>query len=937
MRRIIVVLSVLVGTLTMGLVTVPVSVAGAVTPTTTIYDSTDPSSPALVSQPFEAQQATEVGNQIQFAPGTSRTLNNVTVTMETYACGTSGGWSTGDCVTAPGATFAQPITLNLYNVNPDNSVGSLITSVTQTVDLAYRPSADPTHCTGADAGKWWDGTSCDNSMATDATLSLGDVTVPDKVIYGVEIRTSNYGDPAIGGPMGTQACDSTSNGCPYDSLNVALTLDPDNVSVGSDPLGNGIYWNTATAGWYCDGGSSAVGTFRFDGGCWGENSPYTAPPYYVPAVQFNAESTCTTVCYVNAASGNDTNAGTLDSPFATIQHAVTTVSSGGTVHVAAGTYDENVSITQPVTLLGANATIPATGTGRGAESVISTSNTSGNDISVDVAAPGVTVDGFTIHQTAAVTCATCAAFGVGVEPSASGATVADNVITGMTTTGTQGQLGGTPGNAIGINVGANSTTSPNGVTLARNLISGIATLGTEHKSALGIEVGDSGSHPTGTGLVVAANHVTGVSSVGWGGYGIILNRPTIGSAIVGNTFDTIYGGGWARGVGLESVETSPVVENNAISGVSAPNPSSGSANDVYVDGSDTGAASSTISDNLLAGTSTVGVANAYTSATVAAPTNSWGCAGGSGTAGCSVTGGLVTATPWIVSSTPDPAKAGQPGFWPTAITSSAAPAIHSASSVVFNLGQPGTFTVSASATPAPTLSVTGTLPTGVTFDPTTGILAGTPTQSGAFPLTVTAHNGAYANATQPFTLTVSSNTAGITSASSIGIAQGKKVRFTVTTSGSPAATVSATGLPSWMTLTPGTGSKAGTAKLSGKGPVGGGTFSFTLDATNGFGPPTTQVFTVHVLAVSSAASVNFSRSGPPTQSFTVTATGATSTPTFSATFGGAQSGLSFHDNGNGTATISGVPTASAHTRLVTVHVTSGSATTSQKLAIGITN
>ena len=102
----------------------------------------------------------------------------------------------------------------------------------------------------------------------------------------------------------------------------------------------------------------------------------------------------------------------------------------------------------------------------------------------------------------------------------------------------------------------------------------------------------------------------------------------------------------------------------------------------------------------------------------------------------------MLATPWIVSSTPDPAKAGQPGFWPTAITASAAPAIHSASSVVFNLGQPGTFTVSASATPAPTLSVTGTLPTGVTFDPTTGILAGTPTQSGAFPLKVTAHNGA---------------------------------------------------------------------------------------------------------------------------------------------------------------------------------------------------
>ena len=81
---------------------------------------------------------------------------------------------------------------------------------------------------------------------TNATLNLGDVTVPNKVIYGIEIRTSDYGDPAIGGPLGdATACHATSQGCPYDSLNVALSLDPDNVTVGSNALTNGIYWNTA--------------------------------------------------------------------------------------------------------------------------------------------------------------------------------------------------------------------------------------------------------------------------------------------------------------------------------------------------------------------------------------------------------------------------------------------------------------------------------------------------------------------------------------------------------------------------------------------------------------------------------------------------------------------------------------------------------------------
>ena len=67
----------------------------------------------------------------------------------------------------------------------------------------------------------------------------------------------------------------------------------------------------------------------------------------------------------------------------------------------------------------------------------------------------------------------------------------------------------------------------------------------------------------------------------------------------------------------------------------------------------------------------------------------------------------------------------------------------------------------------------------------------------------------------------SSNTAAITSAASVQTAVGKKVNFTVTTSGHPVATVTASGLPVWLTLSPGTGSKAGTAKLRGTGPAGG--------------------------------------------------------------------------------------------------------------------
>jgi len=67
----------------------------------------------------------------------------------------------------------------------------------------------------------------------------------------------------------------------------------------------------------------------------------------------------------------------------------------------------------------------------------------------------------------------------------------------------------------------------------------------------------------------------------------------------------------------------------------------------------------------------------------------------------------------------------------------------------------GTFTVTATGTPKPTLSLTGTLPTGVTFNAATGVLSGTPAfgTSGTYPLVITATN-AFFHPTQNFTLTI---------------------------------------------------------------------------------------------------------------------------------------------------------------------------------------
>ena len=65
----------------------------------------------------------------------------------------------------------------------------------------------------------------------------------------------------------------------------------------------------------------------------------------------------------------------------------------------------------------------------------------------------------------------------------------------------------------------------------------------------------------------------------------------------------------------------------------------------------------------------------------------------------------------------------------------------------------GTFTMTASGYPAPIFSESGSLPNGVILN-RAGLLSGTPTQSGSFPITVTASNGVTPDATQSFTLTV---------------------------------------------------------------------------------------------------------------------------------------------------------------------------------------
>ena len=84
---------------------------------------------------------------------------------------------------------------------------------------------------------------------------------------------------------------------------------------------------------------------------------------------------------------------------------------------------------------------------------------------------------------------------------------------------------------------------------------------------------------------------------------------------------------------------------------------------------------------------------------------------------------------------------------------SVAPSITSANSAHFTKGVAGTFKVTASDSPSPTLGESGALD-GLNFDTSSGILSGTPTAAGTYPITFTASNGVGSPATQSFTLKV---------------------------------------------------------------------------------------------------------------------------------------------------------------------------------------
>ena len=358
--------------------------------------------------------------------------------------------------------------------------------------------------------------------------------------------------------------------------------------------------------------------------------------------------TCTTDCYVSP-SGNDTNSGFANDPFATVQHGVNTVSPGGRVHVAAGTYDERVTVNKSISLLGAQAGVDARSRS-GSESILAPPvTTPAGQTPLWVSASDVTVDGFTVQGNTYVQ---LVGAGVYLQPGTHGSQVVNNIVrsnivglflannNGSDPTLVQHNLfedNTNPGSASGNDIYADNSTAGgaiNGATIDENLF----TNATDNPSGVAVDL-ENTTAPTQFSNIAVSNN-----SIDNHGRGVIFTG-TSSSEVTGNTFTPDA----TSQVGVYVWDGSPYFSVSN-SGISVTNNLLGCVSSCSGDGvdvGDPGATNVAINRNNLQGL-TPGVSSTA-SANVDATCNWWGAATGPGVGGVGGSGPVTTAS-WLTTS-----------------------------------------------------------------------------------------------------------------------------------------------------------------------------------------------------------------------------------------------------------------------------------------------
>jgi streptogramin lyase len=241
-----------------------------------------------------------------------------------------------------------------------------------------------------------------------------------------------------------------------------------------------------------------------------------------------------------------------------------------------------------------------------------------------------------------------------------------------------------------------------------------------------------------------------------------------------------------------------------------------------------------------------------------------------------------------------------------------APAITSPASASAGFREPLSFTVTTTGTPTAAITETGALPAGITLTDNgdgTATIAGVPAagSAGSYPITLTASNGISPDATQAFTLTVSASTSAptITSANADTETVGVPFSFTVSTDGYPAPALTEKGhLPADITFTD---NGDGTATIASTGPTAAnvGAYAFIITAANGILPQASQTFTLTITQSPVLKNIPASKSTLAGTAFSMTIKSQANPIAALSESGALPDGLTFKDNGDGTATISG--------------------------------
>jgi hypothetical protein len=485
--------------------------------TAIVYDAIPNPPPGNVaSHGFEATSTSEFGDYVHLA-GTNRILRTVTVTMSDWALNS-------DYPAMPSAGWTHPITLNIYKAVPGtpNTLGSLLGTMTQTFTIPWRPADDRVNCPGDSA--WFSGGVCYHGYAFNITFDMSSLNVilPNDIIVGVAYNTADYGAAPIHTPG------------PYNSLNVGI-LKGQTASVGGDDNADNVFWNTTYTGY--------TAGFKEDTG-WAPNGTVN--------IQITAAATPSDV-YVNSTWGSilpgldPDGAGPASQmgydAFTIVQDGVNAVASGGTVHVAAGTYVENVNIPKSVTLKGAEYGIDVSG--RTAASV-GESTIQGL---VTVNSSDVNINGFTLTNPSQT-------YALSITPSSSNIAITYNIVDTVGDVGLAQNV-----HAIVLQNGADS------VTIAHNRFNNIKA-STKTISAIGVL--DMASTNSSTGLLIQSNTFTNIASGTKGAYGVILNNGAgvPGAQIKDNTFSGLSGG-WIHAIGLEGPTPNAIVTGNIFSNLTA--------------------------------------------------------------------------------------------------------------------------------------------------------------------------------------------------------------------------------------------------------------------------------------------------------------------------------------------------------------------------------